>query len=341
MLLKSFCEAGSVTGNERAIREKIVAAVEACTERCEQDRIGSLIAYKDGKPGSIKLLLSTHMDEVGAIVTGFLDDGYVKFAAIGNVDHRVWPAKRVLIGDGRCPGIVGIRSVHQQKPEQRKTNVSVEELYIDIGAESREEAGKIVRLADYIVFDSGYEPFGEQLAKAKAIGCRAGCAMIAELLQESRDVALIAAFTAQGEVGNRGAVVAANTLDYDAAIVIDVWPCDDAFCDEGEQGGPRLGGGPVLPYGKHRHDADGIRYDAIERIAQSCGVSLQRAVQDGADDDAVKLSGGKSAAPVLLLSLPCRNVRSPSEVINLQDYEACKMFVRQLLNEAHQWLRRE
>ena len=124
------------------------------------------------------------MDEVGFIITSISENGMLKFRPVGGIDPRILISKRVHIGKNRIPGVLGIKAIHLQEPNERKNAVKVEQMYIDIGANSKEEAAKLVKLGDYAIFDSKMVEFGENKIKAKALDDRVGCAVLIEVLKE-------------------------------------------------------------------------------------------------------------------------------------------------------------
>ncbi len=331
-MLKRLCEVAGVTGNEDAVRRLLYETVGPLADRVEKDTVGSLIAHKDGHAGDFRILIAAHMDEVGAIATSITADGYVRFAPVGEVDPRAWPGKRVAIGRSGVRGIVGIRSVHMQNAEQRLRNVKPEELYIDIGAFTQEDALARISPGDYIVFAGEYEEFGDRLIKAKALDCRAGCAIVAELLEERHQASLIAAFTAQTEVGFRGAILAANTLDYDMAIAVSLVPAGDVYGGL-EVAEARLGGGPVILSGIHSGEPEGVDEESLVQIAAKAGVICQRATIPAQEYEGEKLRKPGAAVPVLAVGIPCRNPHTPAVVVHKDDLAACGKLLRLVLND--------
>lgn len=157
-------------------------------------------------------MLAAHMDEVGVIITRITDDGFLKFDFVGGVDRRVAIGKPVVIGHNKVPGVIGLKAVHLVSREERKKAPKTESLYIDIGAKDKESAEKLVELGDYGAFVCQPEEFGDGLFKARAIDDRVGCAIMLKLLEEDLPLDVTFAFTAQEEVGTRGAFGAAFSV---------------------------------------------------------------------------------------------------------------------------------
>jgi endoglucanase len=154
------------------------------------------------------------MDEVGLCVKMIDEKGYLKFASWG-VDARALYTKRVFVGKDKVPGVIGAAPIHLLPADQRKDAVTVDKLYIDIGAKDKTDAEKFVTPGDFVSFDSGFVEFGDHKIKAKALDDRAGCAAIVGILKSDCPNRLTGVFTAQEELGARGSSVAANRLEAD------------------------------------------------------------------------------------------------------------------------------
>ena len=161
------------------LKEKITPYADKITV----DTIGNLIALKKGSSDK-KIMLAAHMDEVGFIVSGINDKGYIEFKTVGGIDTRVMLSKRVLVGRNKIPGVIGIKAIHLQEKSERDSVPTVKDLYIDIGADNKEDAEKFVCVGDYISFDTKFEMLGKNTFKAKAIDDRAGCAILLELIKK-------------------------------------------------------------------------------------------------------------------------------------------------------------
>ena len=176
-LTRKLCALPGVSSREEVVREFIAQAIRPYVKWMKVDAMGNLIAFKEGKKqtGS-KLLLDAHMDEVGVMVTGYTEQGCLRFAFVGGVDRRVVIGKRVYLGKERILGLFGMKPIHQTTKEERTAVPKVESLYIDIGAKSKAEAQAKVKLGEVGVFDGETLLFGDGFLKGKAIDDRAGCA---------------------------------------------------------------------------------------------------------------------------------------------------------------------
>lgn len=120
MLLKKLTEASGVSGNEHEVRNIIIEEIENYVDNIKIDRLGNIIAFKDGKNKNKKLMLTAHMDEVGLMITGINDAGLLKFTNVGGIDKRILVSKSVLIGDSKIPGVIGAKPIHLQKEKNGK-----------------------------------------------------------------------------------------------------------------------------------------------------------------------------------------------------------------------------
>ena len=157
-LLEKLCLAPGVSGDEGSIRDIVLPQIKNYADKVEIDNLGNIIAFKKGKKkANQKLMLSAHMDEVGLIATYITDDGYIKFSAVGGIDEKILPGKKVFIGKEKVPGVIGVKPIHLLDQDERLKKIKIDNLYIDIGAKNKEEALKYSVPGDYIFFDSSFK----------------------------------------------------------------------------------------------------------------------------------------------------------------------------------------
>ena len=153
-----------VSGDESEIRAAITEIVRPLCDDITVDTMGNLFAHKKGSGKSnVRAMVCAHMDEVGLIVSWFRDDGLLEYDTVGGIDPRVLVSKRVKIGKNNVPGVIGAKAIHLQSEAEYHSVLGHDRLHIDIGASSAEEAKKLVKLGDYVVFDTEPELFGETL----------------------------------------------------------------------------------------------------------------------------------------------------------------------------------
>jgi len=270
------------------------------------------------------------MDEVGLMITEIGSDGILKFGVVGSIDPRVLISKIVILNES-LPGVIGAKAIHLQKPVERKKALSLEQLYIDIGASSKEEAAKYVKIGDYAYFDTAFDTLGKGYYKAKAFDDRVGCAVIAELMKNSYDYPLYGVFTVQEEVGLRGAQVAAYQVNPDFAIVLEGTVSADMIDVEEDEWVTRIGQGPACSFmdSSTLYNPELVRY--VEKLARDNQLPLQfrRGARGG--NDAGKIHLSKTGVPTITLSVPCRYIHSPVSIIAESDYLNCIKLVDLIL----------
>ncbi len=330
-MLKRLTEAYGVSGHEIPVRDIIYNVVkDFCTE-VSIDNMGNLKCFKRSERSDAKrILLSAHMDEVGLIVTDITDGGYLKFATVGGIEPRVLIAQRVTV-NGR-KGVIALKAVHLTTSDERKEKLSVDKLYIDIGAKDKAEAEAYVRRGDYCVFDSEYVEFGNQI-KAKALDDRVGCAIMIDILKQNWNVDLYCNFTVQEEVGLRGARVASRRINPDYAIVIEGTTCNDLPGVEPHLAVTKSGGGPAISI---LDSASRGSDELIDRLKCSAGAhdilyQFKASTAGGNDAGAICITdGGIKTASV---SVPCRYIHSPVCVMNKSDFENCGKLIKAFLED--------
>ena len=326
-LLERLSNEFGPSGRERAVRAAIRAEVEPQVDRLEVDALGNLITLKTGTGPEprLKVMLAAHMDEVGFMITQVGKGGQLSFKAIGGVDARLLLAKRVLIGDDRVPGVIGAPVPHLQSHEQAGRVLDIDDLTIDIGAESDKDAKAKVKIGDYGVFATRFTALSADpawpTARGKAFDDRAGCVALVTLLAERYPVDVYGVFTVQEEVGLRGARVAAYRVEPDAAIALEGTICDDLPRPQGEDTTPvtRLGDGPAVTL----MDRSLVSHPGLLRLLQETaaaeGIRIQYKAPGlgGTDSGAIHLT--RAGVPATVVAVPSRYIHGPDAIINLND----------------------
>ena len=202
-LLERLCCARGISGCEEEIREIILEEIRPYADCVEVTPLGNLLAFKKGaNRAKTKLMLNAHMDEVGMTVTYIEDNGLLRFATVGGIDRRVLCGKPVTVGKG-IPGVIGAKPIHLLTSEEREKSVPVKDLYLDIGALSRQEAEEAVSPGDPVTFDSLFDT-AHGMIKSRALDDRAGCAILIDLLKKPLPYDMLFAFVVQEETGLNG-----------------------------------------------------------------------------------------------------------------------------------------
>lgn len=332
-LLKRLCAPVCASGDEMSLSKMICDEVSPYCEKVEIDKAGNVICTKKGKvtPKS-KIMLAAHLDEVGFIITNITDSGLLKFASVGGIDARIWPAKKVVINSNeQIYGVIGLVPSHLLSGDSKTAVLSADELYIDIGAESKSEAEALVSLGDMGTLYGDFCEFGENKILSRALDDRAGCAVLISLLKGEVPCDITVCFTVQEEVGCRGAQMVTEKVRPDIALVLDsTTACDLADVpDEKSVCNLRLGG--VVSFMDRGCIYDRELYKIIMQTAKEKGIPAQskRAVTGANDSSSIhKAAGGVRTAAI---SLPCRYLHTPGCVINYADLEATKALVGAVL----------
>ncbi|MBQ6999204.1 MAG: M42 family metallopeptidase [Clostridia bacterium] len=329
MLLKELTQLNGVAGCESAVREFIMEKIALYADDITVDTMGNLIAFKkgSGKSGK-KIALCAHMDEVGFIVSGITDDGYIKFKPVGGIDERILLSKRVTIGKDKISGVIGIKAVHLSTPEEREAVVKQKDMYIDIGAKDKESAEEVVALGDYIAFDSDYLEFGNGKIKAKAIDDRAGCAILIECMKKDYTNDMYFCFTVQEETGLKGAAIVAHRLQLDAAFIVESTTAADVPGLEEHEYATSLGSGPAITVMDGASNSSKALNNYIFDLANENNIKyqLKRTVFGGNDARAFATRGGACATAAI--SLPCRYIHSPVCIADMADFELTMSLVQ-------------
>ncbi|ABY95484.1 MULTISPECIES: M42 family metallopeptidase [Thermoanaerobacter] len=321
MLLKELTELLGASGDEKEVREKIKEIVKPYVDELYVDRIGNLIACKKGKKEKPKVMLAAHMDEVALMVKSVNEDGTLSFSPVGGVDNRILVAKAVKVGEKKINGVIGAKPIHLQKKGEQEKPLDFDELYIDIGAASKEEALKHVSPGDYVYFESNFELLGDGYVKAKALDDRIGCNVLIEILKNTYEYPVCAAFTVQEEVGLRGAGVAAYNVDPDFAIVVEGTVAADVVDSEPHLVSTELGKGPAISLMDRTTLYDRKIIDKIVKIAEKNKIPYQfRRIASGGND-AGKIHLTKGGIKTVAISVPCRYIHSFNSVAKLSDFE--------------------
>lgn len=330
-LLKELCLIDGVSGDETAVREAVIEKIKDVCDDYHTDNLGSLICFKKGrKTPAKKLMICAHMDEVGFIVTAINSDGTLAFDMVGGVDPSVTIGRQVRVGKERISGVVGSTAVHNLSKEQREKAPKMSEMYIDIGADSKEDAEKYVFLGDCVYFCSEFVQLGERRIRSKAIDDRAGCAMMIRLMHEELEYDTYFVFNVQEEIGLRGSRVSATAVAPDFAIVLESTTAADIDGADGAKKVCSLGGGPVVSFMDRSTVYDKELYRLAFDLAKKENIPCQTKtrVAGGNDAGAIHISG--TGVRTIAVSVPCRYLHSPSSVIETADLESSYTLVKAL-----------
>ena len=330
-MLKELCSLNGTSGDESKVREYIIDSIkDYCTY--ETDNLGSIIALKKGKKTpSKKVSINAHMDEVGFIITSITDDGYLKFSAVGGIDTKVCLDRAVTVGEKQITGVIADKAFHLLTGDEKDVAPSFDKLYIDIGAQSKEQAEEYVTLGDFAYFKSDFYEFGNGFVKAKALDDRIGCMLMIELIKSELEYDTYFCFNVQEEVGLRGSKCTQQNVQADVAVILEATTAGDL---DGVQGGDRvcvLGDGPVVSFMDNRTIYDRDLYKKIMSIAKEKNILVQTKTAIAGGNDAGSIQTQGKGAKVTAISLPCRYIHSPSSVVKLSDMDETRKLLKEIL----------
>lgn len=321
----TLCGINGTSGDESEVREAIIKLLPKDV-KYTVDPLGNLIVEKKGKkrPKS-KLMIDAHMDEVGFIVTHINSDGSLSFDTVGGINPSVVFGRQLIFKNGVC-GAVAAKPLHLLEGEEREQQPKISDLRIDVGADSEEEAAKLVQVGDCAYFAGEVFDFGDGFMAGKALDDRAGCGIMLQLINKEIPYDCTFVFAVQEEIGTRGAAVSAYTVNPDFAIVLETTTACDISGSEGEKKVCELGKGPVVSYMDRRTVYDRELYRLAFDTAKEIGVQCQTktVVAGGNDSGAIHQAAG--GVRTTAISLPCRYLHSPYCVIKENDlYETVKL----------------
>ena len=312
-LIEELCGVFGPSGQEERVRETIVNHLDGLVDEIQTDRLGNLIAVKrpaaDDEKGK-RIMLAAHMDEIGIMVTHVDAQGFCRFTTIGGVLTNSLIGSRVHFANG-VEGAFGLEGspLTRDRPTPQK-------LFLDVGADSKENAR--VQVGDSAVFRSSFGAVGDRLL-APNLDDRIGCAVLIQTLREleSSPHELLAVFTAQEEVGTRGAATAGYGLEPEIILAIDVTATGDF-----PQATPMevaLGKGPAIKVMDRRMIAHPKVRGWLENTARANDIPYQLEVLEFGSTDASAVQVSRAGVPAGTVSIPCRYVHTPSQMADYND----------------------
>ncbi len=313
-VIRQLTEAFGPSGYETEVTELIKTMVAKHADEVKTDVLGNLIAIKNGSQDGQSIMFAAHTDEIGVVVTHIDDQGFLRFGSVGGVGISTLVGNRVRFAGG------AVGAIYQEKGSWKE--LTLDKLYVDIGAENKEEALKKVKVGEFGIFHREFEDLGDRLI-AKSMDDRVGCAVLIEALKKIQNPknTLYFVFTAQEEVGLRGARTAAYGLEPDLGIALDVTLTGDM--PEARRMAVSLGKGAAIKV----KDSSLITHpkvkDLLVTLAEENKIPYQMEVLEAGGTDAGAIHLTKAGVPSGAISIPTRYVHSPSEMVDMRDVEAC------------------
>jgi putative aminopeptidase FrvX len=325
--LKKLLDTAGPSSFETAPARLWRAEAKSFADRVQADVAGNSLATLDGGDGP-RLMLAGHIDEIGVMVTHIDDEGFLSFDTIGGWDHQVFVGQRVvLLGrSGQVTGVVGKKAIHLMEREEREKVSKVEDLWIDIGAANRDEAGGRVRIGDPGVLAASVIEFPNGRLVSRSIDNRIGAFVVLEALrllaQERPGTPVTAVATTREEIAatGGGARSSAHQLEPDVAIVVDVTHATDhPGIEKRKHGDYRLGGGPTLSRGASVSE---LVFELLVETAEAEQIpyTIEAASRD-THTDAEAIFNAHRGVATALVSVPNRYMHSPNEMVALEDLD--------------------
>jgi putative aminopeptidase FrvX len=339
-LLRDLTEAQGAPGFEHEVRQIMKRELTKYNVHLKYDHIGSIFGEERGSSGP-KILLAGHMDEVAFMVNEITKDGYLRFTPLGGWWDQVLLSQRVTVitEQKKYTGVIGSKPPHILTPEERKKVYHMKEMFIDVGADSREQVKEWgIRVGDPIVPICPFELLpNHDTILAKALDNRAGCFLALEALRQLKDIdhpnTVVAGATVQEEVGLRGASTTPYVVKPDIAIALDVGIAQDG---PGSSDKASLGKGPVITF----LDATmipNIRFrNFISDIAEKNNIPHQIDTMVGGGTDAGRFHLYKKGVPSIVIGVAARYIHSHVSMVSKQDLEnGVKLLVEIVKNLDH------
>ena len=325
-LLDLLLQSPSPSGLEISVTSEFRKYIEEYVDEVQYDSMGNVIAHKKNI-GAENLLLISHADEVGFMVTYIDNRGYLYFQPIGGIDVNLLPGLQVEIQDvrGRLIGVIGKKPKHLIKKDDGNQQLRFEDLWIDIGAKDKTEAETYVHIGDYITYRPSITRMPNNLLTSKSLDDKVGLAVLAEVatrLNQQKikyDIYIVA--STQEELGTRGAVIVANRILPDKCITIDVTHANDyPHIAPYRSGEIKLGYGAVIAIGPN---INGVMAMSLENIAKQNDFAYQiEAIASPTGTDARQIQISGTGVSTALISIPCRYMHSPIEVVSIDDIDS-------------------
>ena len=325
--LRQLLETPSPSGFEQPIQQVVRDWIKPFADEVTTDRHGNVFAARfpePSNPGPVKILLAGHCDQIGLMVQHIDSDGYLYVQPIGGWDMQILLGQYLTVWtkSGPVTGVIARRAIHLLQGEERTRVPQFSDVWIDIGAKTKEEAESLVRHGDPVTFAFGYRPLRNSLAASPAMDDKVGLWVCMEALRllhgRTLQAAVYSVSTVAEEIGLRGATTATYAVDPTVGIAVDVTHATDTpGNDRKTQGEIKLGAGPVVFRGPNISPRV---FDLLEEIATRHAIPIQvRGVPKATGTDANAIQISRSGVACGLIGIPNRYMHSPVEVIHLDD----------------------
>lgn len=294
-------------------------------DKVEEDIHGNLLCYKFAPlPDKAKtVMLIAHMDEIGLMVTYIEDSGIIRFSSLGGIDINILKGRKVYIlhEETKIEGVIGVQPIHMRNRTNNK-DIEFSDLWIDIGCRDKNIVESLISIGDSIVIKSSFDIINEDIVVSRGCDNKSGITVLIKtmelLTQKKLDYNVVAVASVQEELGLRGARTSGYSVKPDISIAIDVCHATDyPSVNKAKYGDIKLGGGPVIPIGS---DLTPCIQNKLKEIAKKNNIQSQIVAMpgnSGTDINAIQIN--REGCATGLLSIPCRYMHSPVEMVSVED----------------------
>ena len=339
-LLKRICETPGIPGFEQRIRQLVIKELQGLVDEISVDNMGNVIAIKRGKERK-RVMIAAHLDEIGFLVNHIDEEGFLFFHPLGGFDPKTLTSQRVTVhGQRDVIGVMGSKPIHLMKPEERSKVVPISDYYIDLGMR-KEEVMKIVSIGDPVTRERELIEMGD-CVNSKSLDNRVSVFILIETLRALQHLEvpydIYGVFTVQEEVGLRGAISAAHSINPDFGFGLDVTIAFDTPGAQAQEAVTKLGKGAAIKIldGSVISDYRMVRY--LKGIADQHHIPWQPEILPaGGTDTAGVQRYGKHGAIAGAISIPLRHIHQTIEMANKNDILNCTDLLLVALQHLHEF----
>ena len=339
-LLKRICETPGIPGFEQRIRQLVIKELQGLVDEISVDNMGNVIAIKRGKERK-RVMIAAHLDEIGFLVNHIDEEGFLFFHPLGGFDPKTLTSQRVTVhGQRDVIGVMGSKPIHLMKPEERSKVVPISDYYIDLGMR-KDEVMKIVSIGDPVTRERELIEMGD-CVNSKSLDNRVSVFILIETLRALQHLEvpydIYGVFTVQEEVGLRGAISAAHSINPDFGFGLDVTIAFDTPGAQAQEAVTKLGKGAAIKIldGSVISDYRMVRY--LKGIADQHHIPWQPEILPaGGTDTAGVQRYGKHGAIAGAISIPLRHIHQTIEMANKNDILHCTDLLLVALQNLHEF----
>lgn len=326
MLLQQLSDAFGPPNDETDVKTILRQELSEYTDQITEDTLGNLFFSLNGNTKYPRVMLAAHMDEVAFMVTHIEATGFLRFHTLGGIAPHVMPGQRIRLRGNQGPvlAVIGTKPPHIMSDEDRKKLVPLDDLFMDIGANSESEVkSKGIDIGTVGVFDVKFQDLGNGYLLGKAFDDRVGCAVMVQVVKKLHKLnrQVVAVGTVQEEVGLRGARVAAWQVDPQYGLALEGSFTADVPGSQPHQISAKLQSGPVIAIADRTTLTHPTIFNTLIQVGKQHKIPYQfkKIPRGGTDAGAIHLT--KAGIPSGTVAVPCRYIHGPASILHISDYE--------------------